>query len=454
MEEDKNNKTEELVARLDTFDREVVNRFAPSKESGEDQRAKVLSGEIDRPTHDYPKLAEPDFVDILDDIAGIKEEFGQVVSDPLELKAYQDATDERYKVNALMRAAYLYKTAPDDESKRLAGEEYMRLNIELFGAPDEQTYRALLADRLRTIKNKNLEGEAAELRDELFALVGDIDLDNAPAKYAPDPETMEWMHKAVETIYGPMLQHVPDRSNEESDNFNAHDVKQVFDTILTEEFGEAAAGWSVEVSETKTSIDVSPKDRIIYIPINKNFDTMTVKGLVVHELGIHVMRSIMGEQNELAIMRTGMSGYYTSEEGLGQVMEQALRSKFDVHIPYYTIAGGAYFDGKQWPELFRTETLMSTLEKIADGNSDIDQEEAAKQKRLAYLRVQRIERGTDELPLFKDLAYYNGAVNMWKLLDTIRGNTELLTMILYGKQDFSDESHRQILLTSRPNMQY
>lgn len=50
-----------------------------------------------------------------------------------------------------------------------------------------------------------------------------------------------------------------------------------------------------------------------------------------------------------------------------------------------------------------------------------------------------------ERPLFKDLSYYNGSVEVWKYLESIRGDDLQLSLLLAGKIDVSKEHQRVIL---------
>ena len=55
-------------------------------------------------------------------------------------------------------------------------------------------------------------------------------------------------------------------------------------------------------------------------------------------------------------------------------------------------------------------------------------------------------RGTDELPWFKDLSYYNGAAEVWKHLESIRGDDTEFMLVLLGKANAGNKDHRRILL--------
>jgi len=93
-------------------------------------------------------------------------------------------------------------------------------------------YRSLLSEKVAKIDAKDLDGRALEVKGELMDLLGDIDTDGTEERFRPSDETMEWMHGVVESLYGTMLDHVP----EDHETFNAEEAKEIFDAILREEF--------------------------------------------------------------------------------------------------------------------------------------------------------------------------------------------------------------------------
>lgn len=60
----------------------------------------------------------------------------------------------------------------------------------------------------------------------------------------------------------------------------------------------------------------------------------------------------------------------------------------------------------------------------------------------------RITRGTDELPWFKDLSYFNNTAEMWKYCEAACDDPEQFLFLLMGKIDPTDPLYRRILLES------
>lgn len=322
----------------------------------------------------------------------------------------------------------------------------MALNIELNGAPDEEIYRSLLNEKMSGIMTKDLSDEAAAIRDTLVDLTGYTPGEPTPERFKPSAETVAWMHDVVESLYGSLLSHVP-----EQDMFTRDEVADIFRTILSEGFGESAAGWTVVVEKAQ-SITVQPSEKRIIIPDNKaDMKYTAVRKTVVHEIGVHVLRAIQGSDTDLPIAGLGLAGYEDSEEGLGVVMAQALVGEFvERGIGHYITAGAAYIDNKNFRDIFKIQWRLAVLEKVSN-DTPLTNKMISDAQDKAYDAVMRIMRGTDELPWFKDLAYYNGATGQWSHLESIRGDDVKFIFVLLGKEDPANIVHERVLYETRTN---
>ena len=173
-----------------------------------------------------------------------------------------------------------------------------------------------------------------------------------------------------------------------------------------------------------------------------------VENLVVHEIGVHMLRSITGGETDMLPLRSGLSDYYDTEEGLGVVMEQALSGKFaERGVDHYITAGLAHFDNKDFREAFEIKWRLSLLGSV-DDESEVSDEQIVKAKKTAFTQTLRSFRGTNDMPLFKDLSYYNGSVEVWKYLESVKGDDLLLSLLLAGKVNTSAD-HRRVILESK-----
>lgn len=314
----------------------------------------------------------------------------------------------------------------------------------------------MLGEKLNRVYNKKLTGKANRLRKELFDMVDfDPDMDT-PERFRPSDETVEWMHDVAESLYRGMLSHVPVDKSE----FCPHELQEIFINVIQNEFNTygdsddvrfyngASEGWMVSVEEAG-SVNVRSSKKKIVIPDNSMMRSRKkVEELIVHEISVHMLRSITGGETDILPLKSGLSDYYDTKEGLGVVMEQAFRGKFaERGVDHYITSGLAHFDNKDFREAFEIKWRLSLLGSIDDGG-EVGDEQIAKAKKTAFTQTLRSFRGTNDLPLFKDLSYYNGSVEVRKYLESIKCDDLLLSLLLAGKVNTSAD-HRRVILESR-----
>lgn len=421
------------------FEPAPIPLFVP--ENGPAQKALFLRGDIQNPNHRYDELEGFDFDAHARGLIAEAEQITRLATaTPKYEYAYDGIVDDYVEKTEFLKAAYDYKHAATAEERQQAADMYMSYNKEIYGTPDKGVYLSLLAEKMRAIESKHLTGRAAQLRDELWMIAPEWE--SAPTdqeRFKPSQETVDWMHDVVESLYGNLLQHVPDQ-----EKLTAQGVCDLFNTIITEEFGESADGWKTVLQDAK-SVNVRAPEKEIIIPIDHaDFSRDAVRKLIVHEIGVHMMRSVIGEATDVLPLRYGLAGSYDTEEGLGVIMEQALDSKYKERgVPYYILSGAAYYGQKDFRQLFEMQWRLNALESLK--TEDITPAQIAKKRDFAYGQVVRIMRGTDDLPWFKDLAYYNGNNDTWKYLESIRGDDEQFMFVLAsGKINPANPADRRL----------
>lgn len=438
---------EDLYSQLTDLSPKIVTMFNPSNRKEEEEG--FLSGKVRNPQFVYDKLNSADFDKAIEKIRELGDKILNHPSLPPSHRGiYEEFIADYSKKTTLLNYAQQYNNAKSEEEKKAAAEKYRHLDIESYGEPDEDTYRSLLGGKLNAIHSKKLTGKADELRKELFDMV-DFDPDvDISERFRPSDETVEWMHSVAESLYGGMLSHIPN----EQEEFDPYELQKIFTNIIEEEFNNdskgyagAAEGWTVSV-EKATSVNVKSSEKRIVIPDNGMMRSRKkVENLVVHEIGIHMLRSITGGETDMLPLRSGLSDYYDAEEGLGVVMEQALSGKFaERGVDHYITAGLAYYDEKDFRGAFEVKWRLSLLDSVRDGG-EINDEQIEKAKKTAFTQTLRSFRGTNDMPLFKDLSYYNGSVEVWRYLESIKGDDFLLSLLLAGKVNTSADNRRVIL---------
>lgn len=434
----------DLYEQLIDLEPKLVTYFTPEKQNSLEQKELFLAGKIRNPHHIYDKLDEVNFSD---SIAKVNQVGLSLLSNeslnPKHRFAYEDAIDFINVKSRLGELAYLYNHADNTAEKNNLAQDYLELDAEAYGRPDELTYRSLLNEKLNRINKSKYNDDAIKIRDELFQMVGYEPNERTIDRFSPADETVEWTKAAIDFFYGGMLSHIP-----EKEKFSPEDIQSIFEEIIKDEFGEAADGWRVELDDS-ASIKVVTQDRRIVIPNDrKEADFQGVKQLVVHELGVHFFRYIMGADTDAMPLKSGWGSSYDSEEGLALVMEQAIKGKYgEGGVEPYISIGLTYFDKKDFRDAFEVKWRLSALHE-AKKTGEITEEIKDKAKEKAYASVSRCLRGTDELPFFKDLAYYNGVTEIWKYLEKTRGDDLELTILFAGKVNPCDAKHRRLVLES------
>lgn len=441
-------KVELLFKELTDHEPKPIAHFVPSNAA--EQKRQFLAEAARNPVHSYDKLDSIDFETMQ---AGIQEatlKLSDTLSDePIKREVYEQFGDRYAKVSRFMQVASLINHSENEVEKQALSDEYMRLNIELYGEPDETTYRSLVNDALNSLRTKKFDEKGQKIYDELLGLMPRAVMELGAERFRPSNETIEWAGKVIEALHGGLLAHIPD----DKDSFNDQEIKSVLDDIIKEEFTDsktginAAEGWEVVIEEA-TALNVKAVEKKVVVPLGKEYSRDILKGRVSHELGVHMLRSIMGEQTDIDPLRTGLSDYYDSEEGLGAVAEQALKGKYRVAGEgHYITTGLVYFDKKDFRDTFEIKWRMAVLSGAKDGE-ELTDAAIEKARSTAFGSVNRILRGTDTLPWFKDLAYYNGADRVWKYLEDHKGDDEYLSLLFLGKGDPVNDSHRRIFLES------
>lgn len=418
----------------------MISRVVPGNKEAE--RERYLTGEISQPDHQYPGLA-----DINDGMIEQHRQAGRDLLENPELPLKYRQTYEQVVGASLDRASMLkcmreFKLTASPEERQRLKEEFMLYNERLFGVPDEKVYRSILKEKIKTIQAKELTGRTAALREEMLAQVGDVSGWETVERFRPSHETVAWAHTLFTSLFENMLRHVP----EDQEKFDIHAMKAVFEAVFREEFGEAAAGWMVSI-EPAANITVKASEKRVVIPDNRRpVSRKELRELVCHELGIHFLRSVMGGETDLEPLAIGIEGYYNPEEGMGSGTAQALAGQYsEAGIPAYLTIGAMYFDGMNFNETVNLKWKLAALE-AAKPDQDLDESTIAAKRGQAYDGVNRITRGTDELPWFKDLGYYDGGKKFWQKMEEICGDDFQFTLMMIGRTDYTSRTQRNIVL--------
>lgn len=484
-------KYQELVERSP----KVIESLVPDQESKEEAIDKLITGNTTSFQQEYPIIAgysDEDYT-AMQDTTETLISMAESMSEP-ERTVYLQAIEARKQEANLIVAMRDYKAATDPIAREAVAQRFMEINITLYGEPDKTTYESLLGEKIANIFHKKRSQSAEIIFQELRDLLPENVLDGTRVqdRFRPSTETMRWMNEVVHGLYDNMLRHVDSyvEAHKSELQIESHDetvikiqpthLQDIFRNILTEEFltpskeveegrqtgdirqgaqaatdwdntetrsAEKDTDWKIEVTEAK-SINVDPDTRHIRIPQDREAMSVNeVKRLVVHEIGVHVLTRMTGGSTNLEPLAQGLAGFNDTQEGLGKAMEHALEGEYqEAGIDHYITAGLAYFDNKDFKGAYDVKWRLKLLESLKPDQTPT-QAQIDKAKQWAANTTMRIYRGTDDLPLFKDLCYYNGSKEVWEYLEKICGDDLQLSLLLAGKINTS-KKHQRVILES------
>ncbi len=437
---------EQLAIELAKLDPRPVTNFTP--DNLDEVMEDFLEGRISSPsTATYSKLDQIDF----DTRA---ESYKQILAEVLEhpdvptkhAHAYKDYVARALGTNELMRQAVLYRRATTPESKQEAKERFTLLNHELHDQIDEDVSRAMIKELLDDTVSID-HPEISKARNKLIELLPPdlIRFEGEAIKLKPSQEAKELVARCVELLYGNnLLKHTnrliaalaEEKKTEEKDlKIGPQAIAVIFQTIIDEEF--PGSGWQV-VIQSAASIYVDATTKTIKVPETREPATPDkLRGLVVHELGVHMVRSIIGEGSDLIPMRFGLAGSGEAEEGIAKVMESVLADDASRTGYQHYLTATLINRGMEFRDVFE---IMKRY-KILDAYLDKPDNKIKKQEKTTFKFMFRSIRGTNELPWHITLNYFNGTHKIWDYIETHKDDPDLITLLFMGKTDPTNPNH-------------
>lgn len=330
--------------------------------------------------------------------------------------------DLNQKKHSFLLAVCDYRTAKSAAQKEEAKKQHQAAGLALFGAPDKAVFDAMLSMLLARIRKKTLSAAEQQAYHELMALLPVHPADTAPA-FHPDPEVLQQFSQLVRDFYAPLLRHIPDCR----ETFTIQEAADIAAEIIRTELQEYGEKWSVYVEPGRTNCAVNQEKRCVLFPAARVPDQYTrpdLMKILIHEVGVHVMRAMPYQNMKIQAFSRGFPDYAVIEEGIAKLMEQGITGEYqEAGIVHYITAGLAHFFGLDFRQIFE---IQKRLQGLSSGISEI----------ICYNSVQRAFRGTDVLPIYKDIVYYHGSEQLWQYVAAHIDDPMLFDhLILSGKTD-------------------
>ena len=419
----------------------IISTFTP--ENANEAKSEFLENDnLSHPNNEYEKLNSSEIENLYQNISNAilvvenDNSLGEI-----EREMYNTQLETRIKTVKMLEAACDFRKAESLADKQKAQEEFMKNNIEVYGEPDFEIFHSLLSDKITKIDTLKLDDKGEKIRLEFYELIKkDEILNQNIERFKPSDEVFHNFGEIIKDLYSKQLELIPKKDD---DRYLADEIFEVFENILKGFEKDGFSKFNVEWKDSG-AIAVSAKDKKIFIPKNrKPVSKKELEGLVVHEIGTHYMRAQMGEAYNNQALRTGLDGYMNTEEGIARAMEMAVKGDHqEAGAQHYLTAGFAYFNNMNFRKAFEANWRMGIL----DGKNNFSEENIDKKRQIAYRNTQRIFRGTDELPWFKDLSYFNGGQEIWKYIEeNIDSPTLIDDFLLGGKNNIHNlDQQRQI----------
>jgi hypothetical protein len=368
------------------------------------------------------------------------------------LHIYREYVERSALVNELMRQAVTYRDSADDEKKE-ARKKFMELNSSLYGEPNLTIAAAMIQELLADTAEAD-NGIIGQITEQFVArLPRSLVISNqAPSSLKVPNEVKEFMADFANYLYGPLLARVDEwaqtKSYDESSKIDAKGIAEVFQYIIDNDFPNS--GW-VAVLENASAVKVVASKKQVIVPIERNaMSIRKLKGLVSHELGIHMLRSIIGEGADLIPMRLGFADSGKAEEGWAKQVEATIVGGEERTGYQHYLTSTLFNKGYSFSQVFETMWRYKVLDAYLDKpQAMIDEGFLEKQKKVAFNFVFRSIRGTNDLPWHVVLNYFNGMHNTVEYLKMHKESPEMMTIPFLGKIDPSNPSHVRGALDAR-----
>jgi len=405
----------------------------------------------------YPLLVEDDLIaaekaynGILNGVIAHESQAGEAPESDILYEMAARKLAEVYRHREVLRLLG-HTAVGHDELAELSRSRAANMSGELFGEPDEASFRALLADDIRqALAAQSYPGTVKSiLAYEYLALLG-LTQDEAERIAAEEPasESYELQDSTIEIIRDDWYALFPDLESAMAPfagrdyDTTPTEAQPAFDAALGA-VGLLERGWKTRMLGGRQKADTDgPKRTITYGAKRKNFTPTSIIGTPVHE-SIHALRYQNGSEQAEPYRRVGLPGSLEFGEGFPVAIEQVLSGVKRVPGLKYDLQIGL-LKGMHLPEDIRREQSYRTVDEIMwrraalQETTPLDAAKVAELQSDTYDSVMRTARGNARDN--RDINYFNGGRKAALFLnETAKLPTEIrrarLRWVLSGRFD-------------------
>lgn len=363
----------------------------------------------------------------------------------------------------LARTALRVVEAPNPRVHDQWAERFTESSIELFGEPDADEARKILRDHQRWVAslqaNPTIDQEAVNfLLDFYEPLVGKPDHEAAAsAEEKQEAQLHQEIAEIMNQRYHPLIKLFDEPKKTTFAPKDLKDISVAACAWLAEY--DQQPGWSdwkvVEAPDVIFSIEQARREIVIGM-LRQPSSPNRARGLFVHEVLVHAMRSVKGYASGNERLGVGLSNADEFEEGLATFIEYALSPPGKVsgceHYISIALALGK-LDGRYHN---RAELLKISQAKVKIAYQDIGSYDPANNtgQSMANSRVNRIFRGgrgddfgERQAVFTKDIIYHRGYIRARRYIQQLRDNgvrmEDILDYLTLGVFDPTNPQHRE-----------
>jgi len=239
---------------------------------------------------------------------------------------------------------------------------------------------------------------------------------------------------------------------------SAEKIHHLFTDYLAENNIE---NWTVQIDYpgARTSFSVNQTSKVISVPHDsdlslrkKALTKISLQALLMHEVGVHVVRRENGDASPLALLGVGLDNYLRAEEGIATLAEQLITGTdhYSGEVGYLSVgaAMGTLSSPLSFSDLYKVLNayyILSIADKqlASDGYYELEELRmmATEKAWNSTVRVYRGSTGTTPGAVYtRDIIYLEGNKRMWSLLDS-ESDMVINPDWLVGKYDPTNHSH-------------
>ncbi len=331
-----------------------------------------------------------------------------------ELSGHERRVVARHMAEISLVASAVEQVLMDQDNS----DEIESVQQELYGYYSPELFQQAVAAKMKLIEAYKIPPEYEEHRKMLLEKL---------SSYAPQTEKIESLMPSEQTVgrvqdwlldhYGDIVDEI---DQDQREDFDAGAIVEYFQKTIDSTPLLRNLGWVAKLIERKKSaVSTRSFTREVVVPTQRKVKKDELKTLVIHEIN-HAMRAALAEQLGMDVGRFGTASYARFEESFMIALEQCLKGRVDPNrgIDHYVAVGLSVTGGLSKDEIASIMGDISFLGLLEKNTPEQAHEKAMKRKMTMINRTFVGMTDVDDgIAHRKDIDYYHGLNNAWKLLD-------------------------------------